>query len=268
MGVATRWPVLALVAGALAASGCGSDTPALAAESIPSSSAVALRIARVRVPAIDVPRVRTRGSYPQVSGGSQDLAAVNSRLLDIVRAEQSRYAAHVRVDTGPPGTGDGTFTMSPRARLTSASSVVVSSLMELTEIVPGGNGDGLVWLAVTMRVPSGERVAVKDLFADPKEGLATLAKASRSRLVAANDCVKRSQEDPLVGDLNRKGFAPTMGHYRNFALTGGGLAVGFAIGDVAGIRCGRVHVTVPYSQLRALLSPLGKRLVDGVRAPR
>jgi len=261
VGPAARWSACAV---AIAAGLCGSDAPAHVADRAP----VALRVVKVRLPATDAPRVKTRGSYPRVSGGSQDLAKVNASLRDEVRAAQSSYARLVRRYHGPPGTGDGTFATSPRVGLTSASSVVVSSLIELTELIPGGNADGQGWLAVTARVPSGERVGIEDLFADPAKGLAALADAARSRLLAANDCVKRSQDDPIVGDINRKGFAPTARHYRHFALTAGGLAVGFGLGDVAGISCGRVRVTVPYETLRPVLSGLGNQLVDGVRAPR
>ena len=207
---------------ALLASACAATASA--------RDAVPLEVTTHRIPAIDAPRVKTRGTYPTVP---RRLDAVNAQLLAVVRAEERRYARSVRTYHGPPGTGDGQQ-----------------------------------WLAVTVRVPSGKRVTIEELFAEPKKGLAALAEEARSRLVAANDCVKRSQDDPIVGDLNRKGFAPTARHYRHFALTAGGLAVGFDLGDVAGIPCGRVRVTVPYDPLRPLLSSLGNRLVDGVRAPK
>jgi len=154
--------------------------------------------------------------------------------------------------------------------LASASSVVVSALIPLTGLMPGGNAHGQGWLAVTLRSATGKPVAVEELFADPKSGLAVLAATVESQLVAENPCVKEAVEIPDYPDVPsyRSGFSPTPRHYRYFALTPRGLVVGFPIGQVAGGICNRVRTTVAYETLRPHLSALGLRLVDGVRPPR
>ena len=94
-------------------------------------------------------------------------------------------------------------------------------------------------------------------------GLAKLAAAARSRVLASNACVARGPRKLLA-----EGTRPTAENLAHFALTPAGLAVGFKAGQVAGQACGRVEATVPYATLAPSLGPLGKRLVAGVRAPR
>lgn len=114
-----------------------------------------------------------------------------------------------------------------------------------------------------MQVATGSRIGIGDLFARPAEGLRALAATVRRQLLSSNGCVRGSQDT-----YTREGFHPTPGHYRRFALTPSGLAVGFDIGYVAGVWCGRLVTVVPYSTVRPHLSELGQELVACVRPPR
>jgi hypothetical protein len=140
-------------------------------------------------------------------------------------------------------------------RYASASTVVVSALLPLTEeVFPGQNG-GDTWLGVTVRVPSGVRVKVTDLFSDSRQGLRVLARASVDALRGdARVCVR---EYPFLS-------RPTVKNYSTFALTPSGLAVGFP----EHAACYRLAATVPCAALRPYLSKLGVALTTAVRAAR
>src|SRR5437763_11047576 len=102
-----------------------------------------------------------------------------------------------------------------------ATSVVVSALIPLDVILPGGH-EASSWLSVTVRVPSGSPVHIVDLFGSPSLGLRTLAVVVRKRLVSSNSCVRESLKDdcryspPL---RHARGFYPKATNYRYFALT-------------------------------------------------
>jgi len=139
-------------------------------------------------------------------------------------------------------------------RYLSASTGVVSALLPMRELYPGGNdGDG--WIAVTVRVPSGERVSLGQLFTDPSVALPALAGAWLGRLTDGERtyCVVNYLAD----------YTPTLSHYKNYALTPEGIAVGFWQEPA----CERLAAIVPYSAIRPYLSPFGQRVVATVRAP-
>jgi len=231
----------------------------------------ALTIYRVVTPPLPAPHYRTTGTYPQVSGGKVSLKAVNATLRQAVLDEERRYARFARKEVSSTPKRllrkyPGIFMTSPRSRLISASSVVVSALIPTLELYPLGN-DGAVWISVTVRVPSGTRVAVGELFADPARGLRELARLVRTKVLSTNSCVRQSFQDPIGFEEWERGFAPTASNYRHFALTTRGLVIGFPIAQVASPRCGRVEATVSYEALGSFQSKLGQRLIAGVRRP-
>jgi hypothetical protein len=238
------------------------------------SSVSPLAVVKARTLPLRLPNYRTSGTYPQVSGGQVDLKAVNAALRGAVLSAQRRYAAFVRREymSSMPQLFrrgyrySGTYTTSPRLRLISASTVVVSALIPVREVLPGGTG-GDTWLSVTVQVPSGAPVGLRGLFSQPDRGLRALASAVRRTVLATNSCVRASNRGP-GRVINARGFAPTPTNYRYFALTAQGFAVGFPIDQVGASSCGSVHATVPYRVVRPFLSNLGQRLVSGVRRPR
>jgi hypothetical protein len=237
-------------------------------------AATSLEVVGTPAPKLSVPNYRTRGTYPTVAGAGVDLAPVNATLREAVLEAQRSYASSIQKTRvkmpwlfRPTYRHAGVYQLSPKRRLTAASTVVVSTLIPLLRLLPGGN-NGSTWLSVTVEVPSGRPVALSDLFAEPKRGLRALASAVKRRVEATNACIRQSVRDPLAGGLNARGFRPTPSNYRYFALTPSGLAVGLPIGQVGGSSCGRVEATVPYDVLHPFLSQLGRKLVAGVRRPR
>jgi hypothetical protein len=254
---------VALVASMLGMAGCGATT---AGPQRAAGRPVALRVVAAPTPRLAVPNYETRGSYPQVAGGPASLTAVNAALTRALRREQRRYARVARDQQKevPAVGGPGLFATNLERGVVSASSVVVSALIPLTERFPGGN-EGQTWLAVTVRAPSGAPVLISHLFKDRARGLRALARAVRAQLVAGNSCIRQSLEDlPVLA----RGFAPTSANYQSFALTAKGLLIGLRTSQVGFPTCNRVRTTVPYATLRAELSPLAMKLIAGLRQPR
>jgi hypothetical protein len=252
---------------ALGVASCGDTTSGSRRDVQAAHAGVgALRVKEAKVPKFLARDYVTRGTYPQVADGATRLAAVNAALTAAVRSEQRRYGRVVRRRRKyfTPRAGAGLFQTNLDQGVTSASSIVVSTLIPMTERFPGGTG-GQVWLSATVRVPSGKRVSITDLFIDPARGLRALAAEVRTRLLARNSCIRQfivgDQRDPSY----TRGFAPTKGHYQYFALAPRGLVIGFVSAQVSNPTCNRATTTVPYAALRTEFSALAKQLIAGTR---
>lgn len=263
-----------LVATALLGFGCSGEgdgatpTPTLRGNSEP------LTVSYEATPPLKVANFRTQGTFPRVSSAKTELTNVNTAIRAAVRSAQDEYAREVRSRwRGAPELFDpsygasGIYSTSPSVGLVSASTSVVSALIPTRAVVAGGTG-GETWLSFTVRVPSGARVQLSQVFSDSDEGLKVLAAAVRRRVLFADECARASVDDPIGGELTARGLEATFRNYRHFALTANGLAIGFPAGQVAASACNRILVTVPYPIIRPHLNVLGRTLVSGVRRPR
>lgn len=223
-------------------------------------------------PRLAAPHYRTMGSYPQVTRHGLDVRRVNRAIGSVVVSEQRRYAqVAINEEAQAPDSVrlgyKGLFATFVSRKLLSASTEVVSALIPLYEIYPGGS-DGGSWLSVTVRVPSGSMVGLDDLFSEPTRALPVLARAVRQRMLASNSCVRDSlKKERIYSGLRtyEKGFAPTEANYRHFALIPSGLAIGFPVEQVASAVCNVVEATVSYTALDPYWSPLGTKLIGAVR---
>lgn len=254
---------------ALVVTGCGSATVANPSVSAAESRRPTVTVIRRPLPVLRVPHYRTSGTYFEVVGRGVDLSRVNVEIRAAMRNEQRRYASLARAQEALLPIAvmrhfPGTFQTAFNTTLASASAVVVSALVPLLELYPGGN-DGAGWLAVTIRVPSGSPVGISSLFDRRMHGLEGLSLAVRRQLVRSNSCFRTSLRDPIAYDDYARALAPRPANYRYFALAPRGLAIGFWNGAVAGIPCGRIAVIVPYQTIQRYLTELGRTLVAGVR---
>lgn len=224
-----------------------------------ASAVVPFTVSRAPTPRLRVARYDTSGAIPQVSGGSTDLRRVNAALREAVLGDQRAYAPRARgyAKIAPRGCR-GVYRVAVDRGLLSASGVVVSALLPAMKLYPCGN-EGQGWVSMTVRVPSGRRVTLGQLFRDAEgEGLRKLGVAW-FRVVARRH---RWHLECVV--LHLSGYEPTLQNYRYFALTPRGLALAFWQEPA----CSRVEAIVPYQTLRPYLSRLGKQLIAGVRRPR
>jgi hypothetical protein len=233
------------------------------------STARSLGLSPVQTPRFNVPRYRTGGAYPRVTTPTNlDLRRINAALREAVRSDQRAYAPSARSQArSAPQRYYGTYRTAIDRRLVSASTVVVSALIPALKLYPGGN-DGSFWISATVRVPTGTRVAMSDLFKDPKMGLRIVAAATKRAVVSNDACVRGSlaSERRLHINYDNQGFSATKKNYRHFALTPRGLAIGLDLGQVGAPSCNKIAVIVPYSLVLPSLSHLGARLVAGVRS--
>src|SRR6266540_5326216 len=213
-----------IAAGILAfcVSGCDTHNKTMGQTVAPKPSrpvtALPLNLLTARTPRFRVPRYDTRGTYPQVRRRNSDLRRVNAALRRAIIADQKRYLPFARDAVRVKNEYRGLYETSVERPLLSASSVVVSALMPATELYPGGSlGKG--WLAITVLVPAGRHINIKDLFVDPARALPVLANAWKDQFRRTNadawECVAQHLSD----------YAPTAANYQYFALTQHGLAV-------------------------------------------
>jgi hypothetical protein len=215
-----------------------------------------LAVTEARTPRLRVPRYDTTGTYPQVRD-AVDLQAVNAALRRAVLADQREYTPYARREKPRVSYPDhGVYRTAIDRKYVSASTAVVSALIPLTREVFPGQHDGDGWLGVTVRVPSGTRVTITDLFAKPRQGLRVLATAWTTR-------IRRTSGRPCLR-IYASHYSPTVSNYRAFALTPAGVSVG----SWEHAACYRLVATIPYAVLRPYLSKLGATLVAGVRKPR
>jgi hypothetical protein len=212
-----------------------------------------LTVVSASTPCFPVQGYLTAGAYPNVRGGSKAAARTNIALRRAVVTDQRRYAPSAIRHTVPNAVG--TYETAIDQGLISASTVVVSALIPALRLYPGGN-DGQTWISATVEVRSGRAVSLRELLASPPLALPGLVRDWKARL-RGSMLWRYVAEDPAR-------YTPTLAHYRHFALTPTGLAFGFPQ-EPAGSRFAAV---IPYRLVHPYLSPLGRRLVAGVRRPR
>ena len=194
------------------------------------------------------------GTYPQVRLPGTRLSRVNAAIRHAIAADQRRYAAGVG-DWMHDGACGGIYVTSIDPQLISASTAVVSALLPALELYPCGN-DGRGWVSMTIRVPSGRRLGLTDLFARPNQGLSVVAAAWRERF-------RRQDVGRILLHAYPRDFRTEAFRHAFFALTPSGLAIGFWQDGPTD----RLHAIVPYDVVRPHLSELGATLVAGVQRP-
>jgi len=237
-------PLLGL---ALAASACDAHPHGTA-----PSKASPLGVVSTATPRFPVARFATGGTYPQFRHGTVAVRGVNRALRDAILRDQRgfepyarRYAKHV-AGRRLPSRYAGYYQIELDRTLISASTTVVSVLIPRTRAVlplrPRSDG----WLAITIRAPSGARVALPELFARRASAMRVLETHVRS-------------DKLFVGSLRRRPAAALRN--AQFALLPSGLAVG-VVGPAY-----QDDVIVPYRVLRPYLSALGVKLAARARWP-
>lgn len=238
----------------------------IATEGATAGQVSRLRVVDIRLPSVANAQVRTSGSFPVLASSDASSARVNATLEQAVRTDEHRFAVLVKSEKVDPRTAPGVYRMAPTMRFISASSVVFSMLVPTRRVVPGLNG-GDSWFAITILSHNDRIINLGDLFSNTREGRELLSRVVRERLAATNRCVRNSLRDPVAGHAFRHALNATVENYRDFALLSTGLAVGFAVGQVAYPACGRVDVVIPYRAIAAVSSRFGRNLMESTRAP-
>jgi pimeloyl-ACP methyl ester carboxylesterase len=226
-----------------------------------TTPATSLSVSEVKVPDLGVRRYDTTGTYPQVSGGGLDLSVVNAALKGAVLSDESAYRkaaqSFVDGDTGPQEYR-GVYDMSSDSSEVLANTGLVSTMYPSLELYPGGN-DGGGWITTTVRVPSGTKVALADLFPAGSDYLAVVAAKVRALVNKTYYCIPPGGE-PVEQQAFDEGLSPTEENYAKWALTPDGLDIGLGQAQIGIEACGTHRFEIPWSALQSALSPAGKKL--------
>jgi len=224
----------------------------------PDTKASRLLVRNERIPIFKVYHYRASGVYPQVTHARMNLGKTNRALRRAIQNDQRAYAPSARKETSFNKVYYGEYSTSLDRRLMSASTVVVSVLMPVLRLFPDGI-EGKGWLSVTVDVASGKTVSIEELFTDSVLGVRILAGAW---ITKARSGQKDMWEHCIKPRLSTH-YKPDDEHFRYFALTPRGVAVGFRQEPA----CHRAIEVVPYAIISPYLSTLGRKLVAGVRSP-
>lgn len=237
---------------ALSAATCDSNSPSPPAShpdasSFPTTLTAPLRPTRdlVSLPPYGE-GFKSGGDYIQVSGmpGLDQVNDALRRLVldDLAKAQRLGSPKPLQPDEYP-----GEYLIGGARADFAASASVVSVMIPASFGLPGGNPEGY-WLALTVRVPSGEPVEIADLLKDPATAFAVLEQATKQRL----------RTEPCIGaDFDQ--WPPhvewdTAEPYSRFALAPAGMVLGFGKYQVGPGACGSVRVVLPWSELNRVLT--------------
>lgn len=212
------------------------------------------------------PGYTTGGSYPQVYGAA-DFSAVNAALKQTVLAGEAQTRqtfAALFPNVGQHQTDQGLFATYPRQGVLYAGPNVVSVLIPLEAVPPGGN-DGGSWLAETALVPSGRSVQITDLLARPDDALPVLRTLVGDGVIVSSSCTTTGLVQ-MNGSVTApiSGLTPTADTFARFALSPYGLTFGFQQGTFSAEACGSATATVDWAALSPMLSPLGTEIEKDV----
>ncbi len=224
-----------------------------------------VKISLKAIPAPQGVGVSFTGSYPVLVGLNKEINRNNTEIRNTIIEDERSFISAVNQQeiinrqAGIEPGGYNTYEVSPRG-VALANSVLASLLLAKTQAFAGGVTFS-DWISITLELSTGMKVAISDLFKDPKIALAVISKRSESILESNNSCFKGSIGMKGLSRLFESGLDPKSQNFRDFALTRTGLALGFPQDQIAEDSCGAIEAVIPYRYLRPYLSNLGIDLV-------
>jgi hypothetical protein len=216
-------------------------TPTVAIPSSPLFQSVTLDywsynngVKNARVPAL------TGSLDPRVLKFNHEMSAL---VDEVIRLAASDWGGkHAPVDPNLPGS-----TLDVRFELLSPPGSIFSLKFEITSYAKGAAHPFDYTRTVTYDLEKGEDVTLDQLFLPGVDFLGLISTYCLAQLSASE-----------VGSvLSVEGAQPTVENYRNWNVTADGLLITFDEYQVAPYAAGPQTVTVPYSELQAILSPQG-----------
>ena len=183
---------------------------------------------------------------PQLTGSNDPrLQAFNQRLSELVTKEVDMFRQSFLQNTAPTVSNgsslDVTYT------LLSQIGDLWSFKFDFSFYSDGAAHPGLYSVTLNYDLAQGKEWALADLFLPNSNYLE----------VIANDCIAELSMQPFFEAPFSEGAQPTPENYRNWNITTEGLMITFDEYQVAPYAAGPQKVTVPYSELRAVIDPQG-----------
>ncbi len=149
-----------------------------------------------------------------------------------------------------PSTGDTRSFIEVAPTATLLDPQLASLRLNVLTYVAGAAHPASLIVTATYDLGSGRELALADLFDPAQPYLRTLADQATAQLT--------EQFAGLGGDAPfPEGVAPTTANYRAWWLTPAALAIGFPAGQAGAYALGDQTVTIPWSDLRAVVAPAG-----------
>ncbi len=246
-----------------------------------NSGIYSINVTLAGLPAVPVVNVDTLGNSITYGDSFTYNDSVNAALLDAIWADEQsfgdEYSQSVKMGFNPsPIYGVGVpvpvpaeYGVYPILRLISASNKVVSALLPVFDFFPRGAYDES-WISVTVEVPSGTVVSLPQLFINPDKGLAEVEALVKKEIFTGSSfddkwIRSRFSIRDYVSQLNQA-LSQTQ-NYQHWALTAGGLAIGFDPEATPDDPSKRLDFTISYAKLSQYLNEFGNLIVSEIRMP-
>ena len=183
---------------------------------------------------------------PQLAGSTDPrVQAFNQRLNELATKEVDTFRQSFLQNTAPI-VNDGS-SLDVTYTLISQINDLWSFKFDFSFYSDGAAHPGLYSITINYDLGQGKELALADLFLPNSNYLE----------VIANYCIAELSKQPFFEGPFAEGAQPTPENYRNWNITPDGLLITFDEYQVAPYAAGPQKVTVPYSQLQAVINPQG-----------
>ena len=183
---------------------------------------------------------------PQLAGSDDPrVTAFNQRLNDLVSKEVDGWRQSFLQNTAPTVTNGSTLDVT--YTLISQIGDLWSFKFDVRFYSDGAAHPGLYSTTLNYDLGQGRELALDDLFLPNSNYLEAIS----------NTCIAELSKQPGFDSSFADGAKPTPENYRNWNITPDGLLITFDMYQVMPGASGPQQVSVPYSDLRALINPTG-----------
>lgn len=195
-------------------------------------------------------------NYPYLPESTDNAFAYNNYVRDLVSEEVTSFLSQLP-DSVSEDWSDMPNELSVSGNVLTMTPIFISADFAVSPYFAGAAHPGLYYRTVNFDLSNQTDLGQADMFNNPATDLAAVQGAVVPRLVTfLNDSVDDTSP-PFTTDEEwiQIGTAPSSTNYLNLALTSEGLRAQFDPYQVAAYAMGAPYVTVPYSELSAVLKP-------------
>jgi len=228
-------------------------TPTVTPSAVPATLTPVVLISR-QVTLISAPYNETNqtppftitSQTPQLIGSDDPrVAAFNQRLNELVTKEVDTFRQSFLQNTAP--TVNNGSSLDVTYALVSQIADIWSVKLDFSFYSDGAAHPGLYSITLNYDLGQVKELALSDLFLPNSNYLE----------VISNYCVAELSKQPFFDVPFSEGAQPTSENYRNWNITADGLVITFDEYQVAPYAAGPQKVTVPFSELQAVINPQG-----------
>ncbi len=195
-------------------------------------------------------------NYPYLQENTDDALAFNNYVRDLVADEVSSFLSQLP-DSVSEDWSDMANELSVSGQILAITPNFISVDFAVSPYFAGAAHPGLYYRTVNFDLDARADWGPNEIFIKLESGLPVVQEKAIPRLV---DFLNESVDDigtpfSAADEWIQDGTAPTSTNYMNIALTWEGLRVQFDPYQVAAYTFGAPYVTIPFSELDAVLNP-------------